>query len=397
MTVAQRFAWFAPVLTVLLLPFGSLYELGCLSAWLAVMIAIWQRHYIRAEAVRVFSIGFGAYALAAWFSLLDAESMQASLRSGLAIARWFGLGLAMAMLTPEQLKRLVPVLSWVLVFWLLDASVQALSGYGVRGVSNSERLSGIFGQDDLKLGLALAACAPILLFALRKQPLYQGMALLWLWIIVLMNGSRAAWIMLFLVSLIFVWTGTRQARLRVAPVLIASMITLAALTFSMYQFWPQFRDRVDRTVLLVHGEREQIDEALAYRLSIFETAIRMGRAHQVNGVGVRGFRTAYSKFAATDDRWLAVGGASHPHHWLLEVWSETGLFGLALWMIALLWLARHHFATNLRVREHSLPFAAGLFVMLFPLNTHLAVYSSFWGTLMMLMLALYASARSCQL
>jgi O-antigen ligase len=119
----------------------------------------------------------------------------------------------------------------------------------------------------------------------------------------------------------------------------------------------------------------------------------MYRDHPVNGVGVRGFREAYPDYAQPDDRWVAAGGtAMHAHHLLLEVWSETGAIGLACWVLALLlgWRAWH--TAGPAGRAASAPAALALLVMLFPLNTHFAFYSSFWALLLFVLVALFVGA-----
>jgi len=53
----------------------------------------------------------------------------------------------------------------VIAFWTLDALFQAAVGVGLGGVARGERITGIFGDDNLKLGQVLATLAPILLWA----------------------------------------------------------------------------------------------------------------------------------------------------------------------------------------------------------------------------------------
>jgi O-antigen ligase len=118
------------------------------------------------------------------------------------------------------------------------------------------------------------------------------------------------------------------------------------------------------------------------------------REHPLNGVGARGFRDA---FAACDPQsgTLAAWGegpALHAHQLLLEVASETGAFGLLLWLAggALAWRAWRY--ADLEAREHARPAMLALAVTVFPFNTHLAFYSTFWGGLTLMLAALYAGS-----
>ena len=84
--------------------------------------------------------------------------------------------------------------------------------------------------------------------------------------------------------------------------------------------------------------------------------------------------------------------ALHAHQLLLEVLSETGAFGLLMWLAgaALAWRA-WAFA-DAQAREAARPAMLALLVTVFPLNTHLAFYSAWWGLLFWWLLALYCAA-----
>jgi O-antigen ligase len=77
---------------------------------------------------------------------------------------------------------------------------------------------------------------------------------------------------------------------------------------------------------------------------------------------------------------------------VLEVLSETGIIGLLLWLAgaALAWRA-WRYATPL-AKERARPAMLALAVTVFPFNTHLAFYSTFWGGLTLMLAALYAGS-----
>jgi hypothetical protein len=74
------------------------------------------------------------------------------------------------------------------------------------------------------------------------------------------------------------------------------------------------------------------------------------------------------------------------------VLSETGVIGLALWLggAALALRAWRRQATA--ARACAFPATVSLAVMLFPLNTHLAFYSAWWGLLFAWLLGLWCAA-----
>ena len=120
----------------------------------------------------------------------------------------------------------------------------------------------------------------------------------------------------------------------------------------------------------------------------------MGLAHPVNGIGVRGFRDAYAEHAGERDFFLSrgQGPALHAHQLLLEVFSETGLIGLLFWAFGawIAWIAWGWVGEAAR-RRSQVP-AMALALAAFPLNTHLAFYSSAWGGAFLLLVGMYAGS-----
>jgi O-antigen ligase len=148
----------------------------------------------------------------------------------------------------------------------------------------------------------------------------------------------------------------------------------------------------------LHGTDQSIDTALSGRLDIWHASVEMIAAHPVNGVGVRGFRYAYPHYAPADDHFLTaescgVGeGACHPHQLVLEILTETGVLGLSLWLAAVVLAWRMWRRVGAAARTRAFPVTLALGVMLFPLNTHLAFYSAWWGLLFAWLLGLWCAA-----
>jgi O-antigen ligase len=121
-------------------------------------------------------------------------------------------------------------------------------------------------------------------------------------------------------------------------------------------------------------------------------------AHPLNGIGVRGFREAYPQFVADDDHWLQGNnrGAFHAHQWLLEVLAETGVLGLACWLTGLGLLYGRWRRASAAMREQARVPALAVLAALFPLNTHLALYSTFWSGVLLLLLGLLAGVLAAE-
>jgi O-antigen ligase len=279
----------------------------------------------------------------------------------------------------------------IVSLWALDGAVQAATGWSLGGPNTSDRLSGIFGAGNLKLGLVLATLSPFALDAAARRFHASGwlaMAML-LGTVILLAGSRASWLVFALVLLGSGWHRLGWKRLAVS--LVGGLAIAAALAMA---FSPQFGSRIERSLAVLSGDRAGLDEALSGRMSIWHAAAGMIKDHPLNGVGVRGFRDAYPQYAAADDFWLAHGqqGALHAHQIVLEVLAETGAIGLLLWLMgaALAWRA-WRWALPAARRRAVVPGLA-LAVTAFPLNTSLAFYSTFCGGAFLLLLALFAGA-----
>lgn len=390
----------------MLLPFARSAELPLLLGALFGLWALLRRPDPRQwpAALRDLCVVLAAIALAALISALDAVDPAKSWTSAIALLRFllYGIGLyaLLECAGPGAGRALSRGIALLLALWVLDALIQALSGHSLGGPLDADRLSGIFGADDLKLGPTLAVLAPLLLWPLlpaqradRGRWLLLAVAYVGVLSVILLAGARAGWIMFGWVSLLLAWRLSRNLQLRFAPLLLGAALLGLALGLLAYAGSERFQARVDRTAALFSGEA---DHALAGRTWIFATAWRMGLAHPLNGVGVRGFRDAYAQHAAPGDPWVdphSGQGAAHAHQWLLELWSETGALGLLLWLGALAYLYRRLQQLppqHLRACE---PALVALSAMLFPLNTHLAFYSTFWSIVLAWLLVWLALHR----
>jgi len=113
---------------------------------------------------------------------------------------------------------------------------------------------------------------------------------------------------------------------------------------------------------------------------------------------VRGFRYAYPQYAPTSDHFVVAEscgdgeGACHPHQLILEILTETGTLGLALWLAAVFIGLRAWRQVGPAARARAFPATVAVTVMLFPLNTHLAFYSAWWGLLFGWLIGLWCAA-----
>ena len=279
------------------------------------------------------------------------------------------------------------------LFWGIDAIKQGVTGRGMctpSQVAALDRLSGVLGPCNLKLGIVLASLSPFLLaWASQRFGLVGWLvAAVLAGLAILLAGARAAWITF---ALVLLWSGWRElgARRLAAVFLLGAVVLVGAAVVS-----PPVAERLHRSMEALTGERQGVDHALSGRTRIWQAAACMVRDHPFNGVGARGFREAFPACDARDGELAAwgEGPALHAHQLVLEVLSETGLFGFLMWLsgAAMAWRAWRY--ADASSRDAARPAMIALAVSVFPLNTHLAAYSTFWGGVLLLLAALYAGS-----
>ena len=301
-------------------------------------------------------------------------------------------------------------LAIIVAVWTVDALLQALSGtspmfFGIdaikhaisgRGMCNAvetaavDRLSGVLGPCNLKLGVVLASLSPFALYAAGRRFGVIGwmVAAAAVGVVVVLAGSRASWITYALVLVLSGWRLLGWKRL--LGMFAFGAIALAVLGLVS----PQVRERLQRTTHALSASEAGVDTALSGRTRIWGAALCMSREHPFNGVGARNFRHAFPACDPTPTAPAAwgEGPALHAHQIVLEILSETGVFGLLMWLAgaALGWRAWRY--ADAAARERARPVMLALVVTVFPFNTHLAFYSTFWGGLTLLLAALYAGS-----
>ena len=212
--------------------------------------------------------------------------------------------------------------------------------------------------------------------------------------VVISAGSRAAWVALAAVGLFYVvYLSVSQKHTFRKAALTALVLSTVAGGIA-YQVSDAFNYRVNQSVQDL-TKPEISGSTLGHRWMIWRGAWNMIKAHPMNGVGARGFRYAFGEFAAPGDPYVERASPilpTHSHQLLLEITAETGLIGLCGWLVACVLLIRAALRSGERARESMLPFGIGLAALLFPLNTHWAIYSANMSQLVWWQIALFCSA-----
>jgi O-antigen ligase len=354
-----------------------------------------------------------AFALPMLLSLPGAVEVGKSLRTTVGSLRFGALAagmLGLYVLARDRtgwqqavLAGLGLVTALVVGAWCLDALLQASTGRNVLGYGLGEGyVNGVFGEDDnIKLGMTVALLMPLAaVHALRSWPMAAALALLCLMLAaVVLSGKRSAWVIAIVELLALAAYCFVRGHLGMRRVLLVGTSTAIVLGAAFLgSDWVH-----DRSVVLVEAvenpDYEALNRASGRRLPIWSTALRMGADNWLNGVGARGLRYAYDDYAASGDEWaqpLADGRpgtrASHAHQLLLDLFSESGIFGLLGYLAIVAVLLRLWHDGSAAARSRALPFGLALCGMLFPINTHPAWYSSWSSSLLWLFIGLYLLA-----
>ena len=362
---------------------------------------------LRAEAWGMTCLLFLAYWLPQLLAAVDAIDPGKAVGKALSALRYlpFMWLVAIAVATAARRRRLFTGLAALAGLWAVDALVQAVLGssplfwsldqlrMALTGsplcppeeVQPLGRFNGVFSECNPKLGQVLAVFSPfVLLLAGKRRLLWAGLAVL-CGLAIVLAGARAAWLSYGL-ALLLSGRAVLGRRGLLGLVLVAGL-GLAATAALV----PAVGQRVQDSAGLLGGQGQSADTALAGRGRIWSGALCMVAEHPINGVGVRGFRHAWVDCdpSPTQPAAWGQGPALHAHQLVLEILAETGLIGLLCWLAGAALALRAWLFASVAARERALPAAIAIAVAVFPLNTHLAVYSAFWGGITLLLAALY--------
>lgn len=298
------------------------------------------------------------------------------------------------------------VLAWsafILLFWAVDGFIQLIVGVDLFGVPiQGDRLNALFFKKYQFYGPVMAMLSPLLLEYARRR--WNG----WAWAAafaivmgaVMIAGMRSGWVAMGMVigvyAVLLLRRENRELR-RISLTVPAILVIVIAVTYAVS---PVFQQRVEATLALAQGTEDALDEASSLRVPIFSNALAMYQDHPVNGVGVRAFPAAYLEYADENDPHIEAHlektgerlGARHAHNVVLELMADMGTVGV-LGMVAGLFfglrLWRHMTPDQ---RQEAFPFVLALALILFPVNTHFAIYGKFISSLVWVLVGLWASA-----
>ena len=348
--------------------------------------SLWQD-----PALRAFSLAFLCLWLPMLASLPDAVNPGHAGKTTWAYLHFWPAGVCIMLAARDTQPRrwILAAVACLIAFWLADALLQLATGRDLFGHPPAGSiLTGAFYPKQ-RLGLVLAVMTPVYFIgvaALARRWPPAWLLLLPLLLVILLSLKRTAWIMLAVSLAGLLWFACARRQGGLCRAMLGLAVALAVLVGGALAVDPALRSRVAETAGIVSGDFDTMDRASSYRLTLWRTGWRIWQAHPLNGVGPRGYRYAYADHAPPDDFWLLRGnGQTHPHLMALEVGVETGVPGL-IGYAGFLWLLLGRLRAS--VDEAQAAWAIGALAAAFPLNAHLALYGSYWSTIVWLLSAL---------
>ena len=395
----------ARVATVLLLAFIALLPADPLYNAPLLVVAVLGVAQLASGRVRLHSpryrflcIAFLCIWLPMVASLPDAVNPVESFRktASLFIYLFAGVYAVAALRGFHELRWVMTGTAAICGIWVLDALWQFQTGTDWFGFpyAEGERLTGMFYTG--RLGGVLALFAPLVFESIRRASQrwrWTPALLVPYFLVIALSGSRTSWGSLaitiagYLLYLAF-WAerpspGSTRRRLKDVGTVTAVIVLVASLAAYGWprvaeRAWATVQPRIESLSGLWSGDRKKFEIAVTFRLSIWETALKMWSAHWLNGVGPRGFHRAYQEYNPETDYYLLhdgrYGAAKTPHVQLLEIATETGGIGLLGYLILATVFLRSLGRLERASFRSAFPFALTLIVALFPLSGHMAFY-----------------------
>jgi O-antigen ligase len=394
-----------PLLAVIALPFGRSVELFVLiMAMIGIYDLIKDHSHIRSsKGLKLFSLFFLFFWIPALLSLPDAVNLNHSATNVFGMLRFYFAGLFIINRITDYKSHLwlATGIGLVMVFWSLDGWVQLIYGQDVFGLpGDGVHISGIFGR-NLKLGLMIIPFFAVAIVALRQKiGTYLSLVMVLLLIsAILLSGSRASWVSLLTMGLLWLTLFRPQNIVISRKNMITSLVGVLLMGIAVLNS-PQFQSRVNASAVAFNGGYTAINDASSGRLPLWTGALRMFEANPINGVGARGFRYAYPDYANKDDIWVDFSlpreqqmGQLHAHQIVLEFMTDTGCIGLIGYFIALgiLFIKWRPIAIS-QSNQIGTAYLISLMAVLFPINSHLSFFSSDWAQVIWFLVALCVSA-----
>jgi O-antigen ligase len=286
-----------------------------------------------------------------------------------------------------------------MIFWAVDGFIQLAFGADIFGIKmHPDRLNGMFLKKYQYFGPTLAMLSPLVFeFARRRWPAWAwGASFALILGAVMISGMRAGWLAMGMVIVAYFLLMFRKDNRELRRTSISIPALALVVIVISYLISPTVQDRVKRTLTIAQGVESAVDYASSFRLPIFRASLDMYQAHPVNGIGVRAFPVAFLVYGDADNLYLIEEdgrtAATHAHNIILEVMADTGTIGILGLILGSLLAWRAWRGMPPANRQEAFPFVLALVLILFPLNSHFAIYGTYVSSLVWVLIGMWSAA-----
>lgn len=401
----NKYGWFIIFLFFLLLSGNALFNIPlALLCIFGIHVLVKNRTIdLEQSNIRLFGIMCLCIVIPMILSLFDAVAFNESLRKTVTFIMFYftGVTIIISLANPRYRKYLLYSIFFLMCFWIFDAVWQSISGknilgypYDVRvGDKSLQRLTGVF-YPHKRIGIILANLSPFYFEFLRIHSHKRKWILLLiipLIYVVILGGSRSSYIMLLLSMILYasylvsIGTFTRITRNHVVIVLSIFILGGVILSNSNKVFTEEKYQYLERRISSVgaflSGDMNKAADEVDGRIEIWEGALWIIRDNWINGIGPRGFRYVADEYIEKREGYIIseyADTSTHPHQYVLEVLTETGIIGIIGYVIFLIILYRqvYLYFRNDQYR-YFLPWTFPALIATMPVNMHKAFYSSY--------------------
>lgn len=370
------------------------YPIGLMAILGFFVIIQNSKSLLKDTIIKAFALTFLCLWLPLLASLPDAVNLTHSAQTAFPYLRFFFAGIFIIhelSKNNNRLKFVVAGIFFIVLFWTIDASIQFIFHENLLGFPYvAGEITGMFYPRNTISHICsiLSGICFLYIYIKFDKKKWLLISLVPLFLIILLSGRRAAWIMLALSSFgffiyLYLTTANKKQLLKITGLITACLSLLLVATIV---FHGPTNKRFKVTLGLFSNNYQTIDEATARRLPLWETAVTIFKLNPINGIGPRGYRHVYTQYSKPDDFWHEES-QTHPHLLILELLAETGLIGLMGYILLLFFIFKLFYKSTKRLLLF--PFLIPVMVAIFPFNAHMAFYGSIWSSMSLLLMALF--------
>jgi O-antigen ligase len=367
--------------------------------------------------IRLFGIMYLCIIIPMVLSLFDAVSFNESFRKIMSFMLYYFIGVAviLSLRDTKHRKYFLASIFFMMCFWIIDATWQSISEFNILGYpynaeghgASRRRLTGMFYPRAI-IGLILAILSPFYFEFIRQyyhKTKWIVLLILLLIYVIYLSGSRASYVMLlismffysiFLISIGFVSKiNKNHVIITLSIILFSSIIitNIGKVITDERKDW--LTNRIYSIGHLLSGDINKVTDAVPGRVGIWEGALWVAKDNWVNGIGPRGFRYVVDDYIENREGHIIseyARSSTHPHQYVLEILTETGVIGLLGYLMFLVILYRRIYVyfKNEQYR-HYLPWTFPALIATLPINMHMAFYGNYISVLIWVTVAIVMS------